>query len=89
MNLAPLFTAAMPIPPHAIAAMLALVLGGFQLRMAKGTARHRLLGYIWTGLMAFFAISGFFIYQTQIIGIFSPIHLLSVLVLVTLWRAIR
>ena len=89
MNVAPLFAAAMPIPPHAIAAMLALVLGGFQLRMAKGTPRHRQLGYIWTGLMAFVAISGFFIHETQVIGIFSPIHLLSVLVLVTLWRAIR
>ena len=57
MNVAPLFAAAMPIPPHAIAAMLALVLGGFQLRMAKGTPRHQQLGYIWTGLMAFVAIS--------------------------------
>ena len=89
MNVAPLFAAAMPIPPHAIAAMLALVLGGFQLRMAKGTPRHRQLGYIWTGLMAFVAISGFFIHETQVIGIFSPIHLLSVLVLLTLWQAIR
>ena len=89
MNVAPLFAAAMPIPPHAIAAMLALVLGGFQLRIAKGTPRHRELGYIWIGLMAFVAISGFFIHETQVIGIFSPIHLLSVLVLVTLWRAIR
>ena len=69
--------------------MLALVLGGFQLRMAKATPRHRQLGYIWTGLMAFVAISGFFIHETKVIGIFSPIHLLSVLVLVTLWRAIR
>ena len=89
MNVAPLFAAAMPIPANAIAGMLALVIGGFQLRMAKGTPRHRQLGYIWTGLMAFVAISGFFIYETQVIGISSPIHLLSVLVLVTLWRAIR
>ena len=39
--------------------------------------------------MALVAISGFFIHETQVIGIFSPIHLLLVLVLVTLWRAIR
>ena len=39
--------------------------------------------------MAFVAISGFFIHETQVIGIFSPIHLLSVLVLVTLWQTIR
>ena len=46
MNVTPLFAAAMPIPAHAIAAMLALVIGGFHLRMAKGTPRHRQLGYI-------------------------------------------
>ena len=39
--------------------------------------------------MAFVAISGFFINETQVIGIFSPIHLMLVLLLVTLWRAIR
>ena len=89
MTVAPLFAAAMQKPPHAIAAMLTLFVGGFQLRMAKGTPPHRQLGYTWTGLMAFVAISGFFIHETQSIGIFSPIHLLSVLVLVTLWRAIR
>ena len=39
--------------------------------------------------MAFVAISGFFIYETRLFGVFSLIHLLSVLVLVTLWRAVR
>ena len=89
MNWAPLLTAVMPIPPHAMAAIAALVLGGIQLCLAKGTRRHRQLGYIWVGLMVFVAVSGFFIYETRVVGPFSPIHVLSVIVLVTLWRAIR
>ena len=77
MTLVPLIHATMPIPLHAVAAILALVIG------------DRRLGYVWVGLMAFVAISGFFIYETRVLGPFSPIHLLSVLVLVTLWRGIR
>lgn len=89
MTLVPLINATMPIPLHALAAILALVIGAAQLWLAKGTARHRQLGYVWVGLMAFVAISGFFIYETRLFGVFSLIHLLSVLVLVTLWRAVR
>ena len=86
MTLVPLIHATMPIPLHAVAAILALVIGAAQLWLVKGMAR---LGYVWVGLMAFVAISGFFIYETRVLGPFSPIHLLSVLVLVTLWRGIR
>ena len=89
MTLVPLINATMPIPLHALAAILALVIGAAQLWLAKGTARHRQLGYVWVGLMAFVAISGFFIYETRLFGVFSLIHLLSVLVLVTLWRDAR
>ena len=84
MTLVPLINATMPIPLHALAAILALVIGAAQLWLAKGTARHRQLGYVWVGLMAFVAISGFFIYETRLFGVFSLIHLLSILVLVTL-----
>ena len=89
MTLVPLIHATMPMPLHAVAAILALVIGAAQLWLVKGTARHRRLGYVWVGLMAFVAISGFFIYETRLLGPFSPIHLLLVLVLVTLWRGIR
>ena len=66
MTLVPLINATMPIPLHALAAILALVIGAAQLWLAKGTARHRQLGYVWVGLMAFVAISGFFIYETRL-----------------------
>ena len=89
MTLTPLLSAPLPIPYHAIAAMLATVIGALQLWGPKGTRNHRTLGYIWVGLMAFVAFSGFFIHVLKIVGPFSPIHLLSVLTLASLWYAIR
>lgn len=77
------------IAGHAVAAMAAFGLGAVQLALPKGTAAHRGLGAIWVALMAGIAISGFFIHELRVVGPFSPIHLLSILVLVTLWHAIR
>ena len=41
-----------PIPRHALVALLAVILGGFQLTRAKGMRQHRLLGWLWVALMA-------------------------------------
>ena len=89
MTLDPLLSAPQPIPVHAIAALVAMVLGGLQLWGLKGTRNHRTLGYIWVGLMAIVAFSGFFIHVLKLFGPFSPIYLLSVLTLASLWYAIR
>jgi len=89
MNPTPLLTATQPIPLHAFAAMAAMTLGAVQLALPKGTSLHRGTGYIWVVLMGMVAISSFAIYELQIIGPFSPIHALSVLVLGTLWIAVR
>lgn len=89
VNLDPLMNAPGMIPSHAIVAMLAIVTGGAQLAMPKGTPIHRALGLLWVTGMAFVAISGLFIHTLKMIGLFSPIHLLSFVVLVSLWIAIR
>jgi len=73
----------LPIPWHAFAALAALAIGGAQLALPKGTMRHRPLGYAWVALMLVIAISSFWIQQIRLVGPFSPIHLLSILVLVT------
>ena len=83
-----LFSQVMPIPSHALAAIAAVVLGGAQLSSAKGTARHRVLGWVWVGLMAFVAGSSFFISELKLWGAFSPIHLLSIWTLFSLVMAI-
>ena len=66
-----------PIPSHARVALLAVILGGFQLTRAKGTPQHRLLGWFWVALMAYVATSSFFIGEIKFWGTLSPIHLLS------------
>jgi uncharacterized membrane protein len=87
-SLTPLLTAPLPIAPHALVAFVALAIGGIQLASRKGTKRHRWLGYVWCVMMFFVAVSGFFIHSIRLWGLFSPIHLLSVLTIVLLVRAI-
>lgn len=68
-------------------------MGGAQLALPKGTTRHRVTGYAWAALMLVIAISSFWIQQIRIIGPFSPIHILSIIVLITVplavWHAHR
>ena len=84
MSLAPLLDAPPAIPLHAFAAMAAVVLGIVQLAAPKGTLPHRTLGWVWVALMAVVAISSFWIHQIRLFGPWSPIHLLSIMVLVLL-----
>ena len=77
-----------PIPSHALAALAAVILGGAQLATSKGTVRHRASGWIWIGLMAYVAVSSFFISELRLWGAFSPIHLLSIWTLFSLVMAV-
>ena len=79
-----LFSAAMPIPSHTGLALLAVVIGGAQLVLTKGTSVHRLLGWLWVTLMTYVAISSFFISTIRTWRGFGPIHLLSVWTLLSL-----
>ena len=74
----PLFNEAQPIPFHAMAAMLAIVIGAIQFSMKKGGIKHKALGYIWVSLMLFVSISSFFIHEIKLWGNYSPIHLLRI-----------
>ena len=93
MSLDPLLAEGFAVASHAVAAIAALLLGTVQLAAPKGTLPHRALGYVWAGLMLYIAASGFWIHELQLWGRWSPIHLLSILVLVTVplavWRAHR
>mgnify|MGYP001965451917 FL=1 len=90
MTLVPLINAAMPIPHHAVAALLATLVGAAQLWLTKGTVLHRWLGYIWGSLILFVALTGFFIFETVVSTPFNYLSKpLSALVLVMLWWGIR
>lgn len=83
-----LFAESHPIPLHAIAAMIAIILGGVQLYMKKGGAIHKLLGRLWVGLMLMVSVSSFFIHEIKLWGAYSPIHLLSIWTILSLGLAI-
>jgi len=89
MSLAPLLDASPVIQIHALCATLALILGAVQLFRRKGDPAHRANGYIWVSLMAVVAVSSFFIWTIRTFWLFSPIHLISVFVLVMLWLGVR
>lgn len=93
MSLQPLLSEGFVIATHAIAALAALVLGAIQLAAPKGTLPHRSLGYLWAALMLYIAVGSFWISELAVWGRWSPIHLLSILVIVTVplavWRAHR
>jgi uncharacterized membrane protein len=88
MTLKPLLDAAPVIQVHAFAALAAFSLGLVQLVAPKGTIPHRAIGWIWVALMVTIAASSFFIHQIRLWGPFSPIHLLSILTLVTVPLAV-
>ena len=83
-----LFEQAPPIPHHSLAAFAAVIIGAAQLWMRKGARVHRIIGYIWVALMAIVALSSFFIHEIRLVGAFSPIHLLSIFTLLSLYMAI-
>jgi uncharacterized membrane protein len=80
---------------HLAAALAALGLGAWQLLAAKGTERHRWVGRVWVVLMLVIALSSFGITGLAEgvlgpgwTGWYSPIHLLSLFVLVAIPRAV-
>ena len=89
MTLAPFLAAPAVIQVHALAAMAAFALALVQFARPKGGGAHRALGWTWVALMAVVALTGFGIHTVQVWGLWSPLHLLSVLVLVTLPGVVR
>ena len=88
MSLTPLLDAPAATQLHAFAAMTAFALGLVQLVAPKGTLPHRTIGWTWVALMLIVAASSFWIHNMKLWGIWSPIHLISIFVLVMLPLAV-
>lgn len=73
---------------HAIVAVLAFLLGTFVFLRRKGDAVHRLAGRGFAVLVVATAGTSLFIHQIQLIGRWSPIHVLSLFVFLWLFQAI-
>lgn len=88
MTLAPLLAAGPVVVLHTLTALAAFGLGLVQLAAPKGTLPHRALGWVWAGLMLVVAGSSLFIHEIRLVGPWSPIHLLSLLVLAAVPAAV-
>ena len=89
MSFAPLLNASLLIQIHTLCALIAVgvVIAIFSIR--RGSKAHKVLGWIWVIAMAMAALSSFWIHEIRLIGPFSPIHLLSIITLVSLVMNIR
>ncbi len=76
MRISPLLTAPPAIQVHVAAALSAVAIGAFLLRLRGGGELHRRLGWTWVAVMLVVAFSSFAIISS---GHFSWIHGLSVL----------
>ena len=88
MTLQPLLSASPAIQIHAVAAIAAFAVGIAQLAGPKGTATHRVLGYLWAATMLIVAAGSFWIRTIDQWHGLSLIHGFSVLVLVSLPMAL-
>ncbi len=88
MSLAPLLNAPLAIQAHAFAAMAAFALGLLQFMAPKGTLPHRTVGFTWLALMLTVALSSFWIHEIRLWGPWSPIHLISIYVLIMIPLAV-
>lgn len=89
MSVDPFMTAAPVIQVHATAATLALLLGPVVLYRHRRDRLHKTLGYIWVVAMAVVAVSSFWISGFGLIGPFSPLHLLALFALWSLYVGVR
>lgn len=88
MTFAPLLAAPFAIQFHVATVLPAALLGAFLLARPKGTPAHRLLGKVWLVLMVATSASTFFIHGIDMAFGFSPIHILSLYVIVGSYKAI-
>jgi uncharacterized membrane protein len=87
-TLSPLTADGPLIAVHAGAAVLALLVGPVAILRQRRDRLHRWAGWVWVVAMAVTAITAYGIFEIRLIGPFSPIHLLPVLVAVMIWRAV-
>ncbi len=85
----PLLHASPAIQIHVYAAVAAIVLGAYVFARRKGTATHRRAGRLWVFLMVIVCLSSFAIHEIRLWGRWSPIHILSVLTLISLATAVH
>lgn len=88
LDLTPLLEADTAIQIHVIAAVEAILLTPVALFRKKRDRLHKIAGYAWVTNMLVAAFSSFWIGEIRLVGPFSPIHALSLLVIFNMGFAI-
>lgn len=88
-TLVPLIDSPSAVQLHVAAALLAILLLPLTLFRRRRDGLHKAAGYLWVTAMVAAALSSFFITGLQMIGPFSPIHLISLYALFGIWQAVR
>lgn len=88
MNVQAFLDASPVVQIHMLSAGLALFIGVFVFLRQKGAALHKRMGKAWVALMLIVSLTGLFIHEIRTWGLFSPIHIFSILVPVSLTLAI-
>jgi len=86
--LAPLLADGPLIALHAGAAVVALLAGPVVLLRPRRDRVHRGAGWVWIVAMAVTSVTAMGIFEIRLVGPFSPIHLLPLLVAAMIWRAV-
>jgi uncharacterized membrane protein len=89
MNIFVLEMAPMVVQTHVAFAVLAIVLGPIALFRKRRDIWHRITGRLWILAMLCLAGSSFWIHSIRLIGPFSPIHILSIVTLFSLFFGLR
>ena len=90
INTIPFFHASPIIQFHLLVAFIAIAGGALQFVLKKkGTICHKIIGRFWVVAMGLVVVSGLFIHEIRMFGLFSPIHLLSLMTLFLLYVGVR
>lgn len=88
MNLIPILQSSPVIVIHTAAALVAFLAGPVAILRRRRDIWHKAAGWLWVGAMLITALTGLMIFEIRLIGPFSPIHALCLLVLLMLWRGV-
>ncbi|MEM5476883.1 DUF2306 domain-containing protein [Pacificibacter sp. AS14] len=88
VTLTPFFTASLAVQIHISAALISLALIPPVLWRVRRDGWHKKFGYVWFTSMGVTAVSSFWISGIGMFGRFSPLHLLSIMSLITMALAI-
>ena len=89
INFIPFLHAPLVIQFYVLVAFMAIAGGAVQFFLTKGTMYHKIIGRLWVLAMGLVAVSGLFIHEIRMFGMFSPIHFFSLMTVFFLYLGVQ